>query len=213
MSRPPRAVLLALLLTFGLSTVSTASGGPATDHLRDGIERVLKVLEDPELRGADNTIRRKSAVARVTDEIFDFTEMSRRALGRHWDPLTAAERQDFALVFSELLKRSYFARLDEYGSRKPVFRGETVEGGDVIVSTTLDFSRGTTVPLDYAMHSLGERWRVYDVRLDGTSLVANYRAQFSRIIRTSSYATLVTRLRTQQSDFAAPTSSPSASAP
>jgi phospholipid transport system substrate-binding protein len=189
-----RAMIVALILPLGLWSVPAAWAGPPTDQLRDGIERIFKTLGDPDLRGDEKASQRKTAVTRIAGEIFDFTEMSKRTLGRHWDQRTPAERQDFARLFTELIQRSYFSRIDEHGSEKTVFRGETVDGQHAVVRTILLLTHGSQMPLDYSMQNTGDRWRVYDLSIDGISLVANYRAQFNRIIRTSSYVELVTRL-------------------
>lgn len=199
------AAFIALVLAFGPS-VSPAWAGAPTDQLRDGIDRIFKVLGDRDLMGEQKAARRKLAVKRIAGEIFDFPEMSKRTLGRHWDQRTPAERQEFARLFTELIEQSYFSKVDEHGSEKTVFRGETVEGSNAVVKTTLMLARGAQMPLAYTMHETGDRWRVYDLSIDGISLVANYRAQFNRIIRTSSYADLVTRLKTRQADFSAPAS-------
>ena len=203
-----RAVIVALVLSLGLWSVPAAWAGPPTDQLRDGIERIFKILGDPDLRGDEKASQRKTAVTRVAGEIFDFTEMSKRTLGRHWDQRTPAERQDFARLFTELIQRSYFSRIDEHGSEKTVFRGETVDGQHAVVRTTLLLTHGSQMPLDYSMQNTSDRWRVYDLSIDGISLVANYRAQFNRIIRTSSYVDLVTRLTSNQTEFATPSASP-----
>jgi phospholipid transport system substrate-binding protein len=203
-----RAVIAALVLPLGLLSVPAAWAGPPTDQLRDGIERIFKILGDPDLRGDEKASQRKTAVARVAGEIFDFTEMSKRTLGRHWDQRTPAERQDFARLFTELIQRSYFSRIDEHGSEKTVFRGETVDGQHAVVRTMLLLTHGAQMPLDYSMQNTSDRWRVYDLSIDGISLVANYRAQFNRIIRTSSYVELVTRLTSNQTEFATPSASP-----
>jgi phospholipid transport system substrate-binding protein len=100
-------------------------------------------------------------------------------------------------------------RCDEHGSEKTLFRSETVDRGHAVVHTTLLLAREVQMPLDYSMHSVSDRWRVYDLSIDGISLVANYRAQFNRIIRNSSYADLVTRLKSQQDEFVQPTASSS----
>jgi phospholipid transport system substrate-binding protein len=203
------AVILALVLALAVSWVPAASAGPPTDQLRDGIDRIFKILGDPDLRGDEKAGQRKTAVTRIAVEIFDFGEMSKRTLGRHWEQRTPAERQDFARLFTELIQRSYFSKIDEHGSEKTVFRGETIDGDHVVVRTTLLLARGVQMPLDYAMLNASDRWRVYDLSIDGISLVANYRAQFNRIIRSSSYADLVTRLKSHQAEFAAPSASPS----
>jgi phospholipid transport system substrate-binding protein len=204
-----RAAIVALVLPLGLSSVPAAWAGPPTDQLRDGIERIFKVLVDPDLRGDEKALQRKTTVTRIAGEIFDFGEMSKRTLGRHWDQRTPAERQDFARLFTELIQRSYFSKIDEHGSEKTVFRGETMDGDHVTVRTILLLARGSRMPLDYSMHSASGRWRVYDLSIDGISLVANYRSQFNRIIRTSSYADLVTRLTAHQTEFSTPSASPS----
>lgn len=203
------AVVFTLMLSFGLSSAPTAWAGPPTDQLRDGIERIFKILGDPNLRGDEQAAQRKTAVSRIAGELFDFGEMSKRTLGRHWDERTPAERQDFARLFTELIQRSYFSKVDEHGSEKTVFRNETVDGGHAVVRTTLLLSRGAKMPLDYSMHRPADRWRVYDLSIDGISLMANYRSQFNRIIRSSSFADLVTRMKSHQTEFAAPSASPS----
>ena len=203
------AVVFALILAFGLSSVPAAWAGPPTDQLRNGMERIFKILADPDLTGDEKASRRKSAVTRTAGEIFDFGEMSKRTLGRHWDQRTPAERQDFARLFTELIQRSYFSKIDEHGSEKTVFRSETMDGDHALVRTTLLLARGVQMPLDYSMLNASERWRVYDLSIDGISLIANYRTQFNRVIRSSSYADLVIRLKSHQAEFSAPSASPS----
>ena len=203
------AVSLALLLSFGLASAPAAEAGPPTDQLRDGIDRIFKILGDPEMRGDEKAAQRKTAVTRIAAEIFDFGEMSKRTLGRHWEQRTPAERQDFARLFTQLIQRTYFSRIDEHGSEKTLFRGETVEADRAVVRTTLLLARGVQMPLDYSMLSTGDRWRVYDLSIDGISLVANYRAQFNRIIRSTSYADLVARMKSQPGEFSQPAASPS----
>lgn len=198
-------VIVASMLSFALP--SAAWAGPPTDQLRTGIERIFKVLADPELAGDGKAPQRKTAVARIAGEVFDFGEMSKRTLGPHWEQRTPAEREDFARLFTALIQRSYFSKVDEHGSEKTLFRTETVDGNHAVVRTTLLLARGVQMPLDYAMINAGDRWRVYDLSIDGISLVANYRAQFNRIIRTASYADLVTRMKSEQA-FTAPSASP-----
>jgi phospholipid transport system substrate-binding protein len=206
-------VIAALMFSFGLASAPAAWAGPPTDQLRDGIDRIFKVLGDSEMRGDEKAAQRKAAVSRIAGELFDFAEMSKRTLGRHWDERTPAERQDFARLFTELIQRSYFSKVDEHGSEKTVFRSETVDGGHAVVRTTLLLARGAKMPLEYSMHKPADRWRVYDLSIDGISLMANYRSQFNRIIRSSSYADLVTKLKSHQAEFAAPSASASGPTP
>jgi phospholipid transport system substrate-binding protein len=201
------AVSFAVMLSFGLASAPAAEAGPPTDQLRDGIDRIFKVLGDPEMRGDEKAAQRRAAVSRIAGELFDFGEMSKRTLGRHWDERTPAERLDFARLFTELIQRSYFSKVDEHGSEKTVFRSETVDGKQAVVKTTLLLARGNQMPLEYSMINVGDRWRVYDLSIDGISLMANYRSQFNRIIRTTSYADLVTRMKSP-AEFSGPSASP-----
>ena len=171
---------------------------------------MFKILRDPELKGDTQTNQRRTAMSKVAAEIFDFGEMAKRSLGQHWDQRTPAERGEFVRLFTELIQRAYVAKVDQHdAATKMTFRGETVDGDYAVVQTTIPLSNGNTMPLDYRMHNTRDHWQVYDLSIDGISLVANYRAQFNKVIRTSSYAALVTKLKSQQAKFSAPSSAPS----
>jgi phospholipid transport system substrate-binding protein len=203
-------VLWTPLLFLALVSVPGAGAGPPTDQLRDGVDRVFKVLRDPELRGDTEVSQRRTAMSKVAGEIFDFGDMAKRALGQHWDRRTPAERGEFVRLFTELIQRAYVAKVDQHdAATKMTFRGETVDDHYAVVQTTIPLSNGSTMPLDYRMHNTRDHWQVYDLSIDGISLVANYRAQFNKVIRTSSYAALVTKLKSQQAEFSAPSASPS----
>jgi phospholipid transport system substrate-binding protein len=202
------AGLFALMLVLGQASVPAAEAGPPTDQLRSGIDQIFAILGNPDLKGNEKAGQRKTAITRIAGDLFDFDEMSKRSLGRHWEGRTPAERQDFARLFTELIQRTYFSRIDEHGSEKTIFRGETMDGQHAVVKTMLLLGHGAQMPLDYSMQNTSDRWRVYDLSIDGISLVANYRAQFNRVIRSSSYADLVTRLTSRQADFSGPAASP-----
>jgi phospholipid transport system substrate-binding protein len=172
------------------------------------VDRVLKVLRDPEPRGEAQVNRRRGALDRIAGEIFDFGDMSRRALGPHWEQRTTAERVEFVRLFTELIQRVYVAKVDQHAAAtKITFRGETVDAAYAVVQTTIPLGNGGKLPLDYRMHHTRDRWQVYDLSIDGISLVANYRAQFNKVIRASSYGELVTRLRAPRADASAPRAS------
>ena len=202
-------VLSTSMLLLASVSAGAAWAGPPTEQLRDGVDRVLKALRDPELRGDSHVEQRRIAIGKVADEIFDFGDMAKRALGPHWAQRAPAERVEFVRLFTELIQRAYVSKVDQHASAtKMTFRGETVDGAYAVVQTTIPLSNGSTMPLDYRMHNTRDRWQVYDLSIDGISLVANYRAQFNKVIRTSSYAALVTRLKSQQAEFSAPSASP-----
>jgi phospholipid transport system substrate-binding protein len=193
-------LLCALILPTVLCSAHDAWAGQSTDQLRDGVERVFRILRDPDLKGEANGNERRTLILRIAHEIFDFGEMAKRSLGQHWRERTLVERGEFVRLFTELIKRSYIARVDLSTSEKMVVRSETVDGDHAVVRTTLSLSRGREIPLDYSMHKTDDRWQVYDISVGGTGLVANYRAQFNRIIRTASYEVLMAKLRSNQAE-------------
>ena len=205
MARYYAPVIWTLIVLFGLCPVHGAWAGPPTEQIRDGVDRVVKILRDPALSGGNQVNQRRAAINVVAGEIFDFGEMAKRSLGQHWDKRTPAERAEFARLFTELIQRSYISKIDRHAaSTQTTFRGETVADDYAVVQTTIPLSNGSAMPLDYRMHNTRDHWQVYDLSMDGISLVANYRAQFNKIIRTSSYETLVERLKSNQAEFAAP---------
>src|SRR5580704_15985942 len=200
-------VLLALIVLFGLAWVHGASAGPPTDQLRDGVQRVVKILKDPELMGDAKAAERSAAVNKVADEIFDFGETAKRALGPHWAQRTPAEREEFVRLFTELVQRTYLSKVNQYNSEM-TFQDDVVDGNQAVVRTTLLLGKGSQMSLDYRMHHPRDRWQVYDLSIDGISLVASYRSQFNKIVRTDSYEGLVARLKSRQLGFAASTAGP-----
>jgi len=183
----------ALVMAF----LSPAWAGPPTDTLREYTEAVQKVLDDPALKAEDRRHERRAAVRKLAIEAFDVQETARRALGPHWQQRTPAEREEFVQLFADLLERSYIAKIDLYGGERLRFTDERIDGENAIVRAKVMTRQGTEVPVEGRMHKRADRWLIYDVAIENISLVANYRAQFDRIIRTSSYAELVKRLRNQ----------------
>ena len=200
-------IFWAVILLFMLSPLYEAWAGAPTDQLRGGIDRVFKILRDPEMAGEANAPQRRKAILAAAGNIFDFGEMAKRSLGQHWTERTPAERSEFVGLFTDLMRQSYISKVDQHGGAKMVYRGETVEGDHAAVRTAIPLSTGSEMPLEYRMHNADARWQVYDLSIDGISLVSNYRAQFNKVIRTDSYETLVAKLKSHQ--FSAPAASPS----
>jgi phospholipid transport system substrate-binding protein len=186
------------LVVIGLCS-GPAAAGPATDQLKPEIARVVAVLESPALASAAKAAERRQAIRTITDTVFDWTEMARRALARHWEARSEAERQEFVALFRDLVERAYIGKIEQYGGEPIVYVGESVDGDYATVKTRVIARQNREVSLDYRMSRQGDRWRVYDVVIEGISLVGNYRTQFDGIIRSSSYEELVRKLRTRAS--------------
>ena len=199
--RPSVVLVLVLALAVTVLTGQWAVAGVPTDQLKAQIDRVLKTLEDPELKKEGHAKDRRTAVRKIANEIFDFSETARRSLGRHWQGRTQAERDEFVQLFSDLLERSYISKIETYGGEKIQYLGDTVEGDQSRVQTKLVTKSSSEIPIEYRMHKKGDRWMVYDVVIEGVSLVANYRTQFNKIIQTSSFQELVKKMKTKQEEL------------
>ena len=136
-----------------------------------------------------------AAIRREAETVFDFGETAKRALGRHWQPLAEKDRQEFTSLFSDLIERAYISKIERYSGERITYTGESMDGAVASVRTRFVTKQGTEIPIDYRMQQRGDRWLVYDVVVEGISLINNYRTQFDKIIKTSSYAELVRRLK------------------
>ena len=192
--------LVVAMLTVAALAAAPAWAGPPTDQLRVQVERVIKVLEDPELKREGRQVERRAAIRQQANEIFDFTETTRRSLGQHWQARTPAEREQIVRLYADLLERSYIGKIEQYSGERIQFAGDTIDRDQATVRTRLQTKAGTEIPVDYRMCRVGERWRTYDVAIEGVSMVANYRAQFNKIIQTSSFRGLVDKLSAKKDE-------------
>jgi phospholipid transport system substrate-binding protein len=195
------AMLMALAVAVGLVCPRPAVAGPPLEQLKTHIDRVIKLLEEPGLKRESKAADRRAAVRRIAEDIFDFGETARRSLGRHWQGRTAAEREEFVQLFADLLERSYISKIELFNGERISFLGDTIDGEIAVVRTKIITKQGSEIPIEYRMLQKGDRWLVYDVIIEGVSLVANYRAQFNKIIQTSSYQELVKRMKSKQGEF------------
>ena len=193
-------VVVGLVAAAVLAGGVPAWAGAPSDQLKARIDRALKVLEDPELRQEGRLNDRRAAIRKVAFDTFDFRETAQRSLARHWQGRTPAEREEFVRLFADLLERSYIGKIELYGGERIQYLGDTIDGAQAAVRTRIITKQGTEIPVEYRMHRIGDRWLVYDVVIEGISLVSNYRAQFDRILRGSSYKLLAEKLRAKQEE-------------
>jgi phospholipid transport system substrate-binding protein len=203
-SHGPRAwaiVTAALVLLFVGATPRQARAGDPTDTLRPAVDAVLSILADPGLKGAERTAERRTAMSGVMERVIDFPEAAQRALALHWRARTDPEREEFVRLFKDLVTYSYIVQIEPYAGQQIVFVGESVDGDVATVMTRVHPRQGSPTPVDYRMHRRQHGWLVYDVIVEGVSLVANYRAQFNTVVRTSSYPDLVRRLKARVAEL------------
>jgi phospholipid transport system substrate-binding protein len=192
-------ITLATTVAAGIAlAAASAWAGPATDQVKTAVDRVIEVVQDPELRKPQNAERRRTRIREVARALFDFEEMARRSLARHWAPRTPEQQRRFTELFADLLERSYIAKIEAYGGEQVVYLPEKAEGDTVTLRSRVVSPRGTEIPLEYRLQRDGDRWEVFDLVIEHVSLVANYRTQFNRVIAQSSYEELIRRMEQKQ---------------
>ena len=187
---------------FGLTLqlVVGAAGvwaGPPTDTVKQVIERALDALKED---GSSAQARRQK-VKRIVDPYFNYEEMAKRSLGPNWGKLSPGQRQEFVALFAQLLEASYSDKIEKYAQRVKIDYTGEISSGDSVEVRTVVVRANDRIPLNYRLMHEGGTYKVYDVIIEGVSLVSNYRSQFSRIIHESSYAELVKRLKTKVSEL------------
>jgi phospholipid transport system substrate-binding protein len=186
---------LALILTLNLSLAAGAAwAGTPTDIVKGTVDEIIRLLNDPVLKSPAQRQSRRQLMKRVIDRHFDYEEMARRSLGTHWKNLTPAQRSEFVKLFGELLEASYSSKIERYTDEKVNYTSENLEEDYAEVRSVV-LRKNDRIPMDYRLYKSDRGWMVYDVVIEGVSLVSNYRSQFGRIIGESSYGELVRRLR------------------
>ena len=192
--RLSKTFTLLTILILGLAVPGAMAATP-TEVAKQVIEKALDILNDPANAGPARKNYRLQMVKQIVDRHFDYREMAKRSLGAAWNKINNGQRDEFVRLFAELLEASYADKIDHYAKRVRIdYTGESLDGEYAEVRTVV-VRPNDRIPLNYRLLNESGTWMVYDVTIEGVSLVSNYRAQFSRIISESSYAGLVKRLR------------------
>lgn len=165
-----------------------------TEAVRGTVTRVISILEDQALKDPAKLIPRRRMLEEVIAGRFDYAEMSKRALATYWTPLTETQRTEFVELFKRFLSDRYAEKIEGYSGEQVLYLSERIEETYAEVRTELRSDK-TDIPMDYRLIFKEGRWHAYDIIADGVSLVKNYRSQFQKIIRESSYQELVNKLR------------------
>lgn len=191
---------LALILAFLLTMPAAALAGQPTDIVKGTVDEVIRLLSDPGLKSPNMKKQRRQMIKQAIDRHFDYDEMARRSLGTSWRNLTPGQRSEFVRLFADLLEASYAEKIERFSDEKVNYTGEILEADYAEVRTAI-IRKNDRIPMDYRLHQAEGSWKIYDVVIEGVSLVSNYRSQFSRIIREGSYGELVRRLRTKVNEL------------
>lgn len=169
--------------------------GPPTDTVKGEVDKIISKLRDPAFKEKARE-EKIAGIREIINEIFDWTELSKRTLGRDWKKFNDAQKKEFIDLFSELLEGVYADRLLAYSDEKVIFDKETeLRKGQFEVQSYIATSDGKKIPLHYRMREKQGKWRVYDVVIEGVSMVKNYRSQFREILSKKQPEDLLKTLR------------------
>lgn len=192
-----------ILLTFTASIfmVSAAYAGPVED-VKKTVDEVVRIVADKDLK--KNEVKRRQILKKTISIIFDYPEMAKRSLGKHWNSRTAAEKKQFSELFATLLENSYAGKIESYNNEKIVYIKDIVENEHAEVKSKVVTAARDEFTLDYRLSKHNGKWMVYDVIIEGVSLVSNYRSQFNKIITANGYDRLVKKLQSKSAEIKAP---------
>ena len=191
-----------LVLTMLIFAASVAWASP-TDEVKKTVDEVVRIVADKDMK--KNEVKRRQTLKKTISVIFDYPEMAKRSLGKHWKDRTAAEKKHFAELFATLLENSYAGKIESYNNEKIVYIKEvSVDDEHVEVKSKVVTAARDEFTLDYRMFKHDGKWMVYDVVIEGVSLVNNYYSQFNKIITANGYDKLVKKLQSKNDELKAP---------
>ena len=182
-------------------TPGQAAAVTASNPLLLAIDQMLHIFRDDTLKDRSQTQTRRRALRAVMEGVIDFPDVAQRALGPHWQARTELERGEFVAIFKDLMTYSYIATMETYVGQNMRLVAESKNEDLTSVVTKVQGRQGRPSSVEYRMHRREDRWLVYDIFVDGVSLVGNYRAQFNTLVRTSSYAELLRRMRARVTEL------------
>ena len=192
---PLKTALLTSLMAMMVYGASPVYAGVPTEEIRTAIDQGIEILKSAKL---DSNKQRSQVINQLRDIVytrFDFEEMAKRSLGSHWRRLNPQQQKEFVSAFTELLETTYADKIDLYEGQQVEYIGETIDKNYAEVNTRVIGKNRQSYTVDYKLHEIGGKWRIYDVIAENISLVNNYRSQFNRVVVNSSFEELIKRIR------------------
>ncbi|MDJ0622538.1 MAG: ABC transporter substrate-binding protein [Desulfocapsaceae bacterium] len=194
------AIVMIAFLTVIVALPAYATKGGPTDQLKPTLEKLINIVKDPNLAGDSKKKERRELIMTTVATRFDFSEMSKLVLGPTWEEITDQERQDFIAQMTKLLENNYIGQLENYSGNSVEYIGERVRNGRAQVSTLIE-NNGSDYPVHYIMAKEDGNWMVYDINIEGVSLIRNYRAEFKSILRQQNFDGLMQTLIAKNKSF------------
>jgi len=191
--RHTAAIVLCCLFALLIEVEEAVCLNSPAEYMQSAVEEMMAILQDDQLKLPENSQYRRKLILTVIRHHFDFKEMSKLTLGPHWKRITATDQEQFVELFSQLIETAYVNKIEAYSDERIIFLKESVRQNKSLVPTLIKHNQ-LDIPISYKLYMARDRWRIYDVVIEGVSLVQNYRSQFNSIIMKEHYAGLVKRL-------------------
>ncbi len=198
-----KLLLVTVLLSFGVTVSSAQESSTVTDEVKKVVDEVIRIVTNKELKKPQNARERRAEMKKAIGSIFDYGQMTKLSMGIHWKERTPAEQKELVKLFETLLENSYATKIESYNNEKIIYLKEDVEGDYAEVNSRVITEKGDEFSLVYRLGKEGNKWMVYDVVIEGVSLVSNYRSQFNRIIEEQGYNELIKKLQTKSEEIKA----------
>lgn len=189
-----------LLLIFLLIIPPLAYSAAPSETLKEHINKVLEVLRDPVLKGEPGRKVKREKIRSISEEVFDFTEVSKRSLGQNWNKLNAGQQEEFIKLFKSILETVYADKITSYTDERIIIKEEITLSEKTVEVPTVIVAKTSEIPINYRLLQEKGRWKVYDVVIEGVSLVNNYRTQFREILAKKTPEALLDILRKKVGD-------------
>ena len=187
--------MVKIIMAVLLAAASPATAASPTETVKAAVQQVFSQPDSPAVK-VPSVAERRAQIRKVTETLFDFEEMSQRSLGKAWTQASPAEQKEFVRLFGGLIANAYMGRIEQYAGEPITYVGERIEGDDARVQSRVVTPKGSEVPIEYRLYRSTEgRWTVYDIYVDGFSLVGSYKAQFNRLLQRGTFADLLKQLR------------------
>lgn len=193
MRRCPYRVVVGLII-FLLAPSFLFAAAPL-EMVQSKVNTVIQILKDPSLRSESSREIKREKIWMVLDGVFDFSALSLRALGINWRSMNGEEQEEFVKLFRSLLGQVYLDRIIAFSDEKIVFIKEIMLSAENAEVQSRVISGTKEIPIDYRLHQKANEWKVYDVTIEGVSLVQNYRSQFNQFLVKKTVKELLVSLR------------------
>ncbi len=192
-------LIISVVLITGIWAQAADPKSP-TEHLKPALDSLVDILKDESLKGDDKKVERRKLIMKEISSGFDFREMSQRVLGRTWNTITPEQQDYFVVQMTKLLENVYVGKLETYSGQRVEFVEERIKGNRAQVTTLIE-DQGVKLPVHYIMQKTGSKWMVYDINIEGVSLIRNYMEQFRSILRQNDYEGLIKILEEKNLSF------------